>query len=448
MRTLYLDVISGISGDMFLGALLDLGVDLEAVKTELAKLNVAGYSLSAEKTAQSAIFGTSFRVQLDHGTMDTGFTEHTHDHHHDHDHDHSHDATPYVADAHEHTHQHEHDHEHGHHHHHGGARHYTEIVDLIQSAALSDYVKQHALAIFKAIAEAEAKVHNVSMAEVHFHEVGAVDSIVDIVGGCIALEQLHVDRVISSPLVDGTGFITVAHGKMPIPVPAVMQMRAGTSIPVHQRDDIHTELVTPTGMGIVKTLVTSFEALPSNLTVEKVGYGFGTRDIGQINALRVMLGTTAPLSQQVVETNADDVLEMSANIDDQSAESLAPIIDRLVAAGAYDAYFEPIQMKKNRPALKLTVLANPVDQAAMTHLLLQHTTTAGVRYQTLHRTIMQRHFSTVTTEFGDVRVKHLTYQGIEKTKPEFEDCERIANTRGITLQEVYRAVYRQLDSAL
>lgn len=173
-----------------------------------------------------------------------------------------------------------------------------------------------------------------------------MDSIVDIVGGCIALEQLHVDRVISSPLVDGTGFITVAHGKMPIPVPAVMQMRAGTSIPVHQRDDIHTELVTPTGMGIVKTLVTTFEALPSNLTVEKVGYGFGTRDIGQINALRVMLGTTAPLSQQVVETNADDVLEMSANIDDQSAESLAPIIDRLVAAGAYDAYFEPIQMKK------------------------------------------------------------------------------------------------------
>jgi len=437
MRTLYLDVMSGISGDMFLGALLDLGVDLETVQQELTKLNVNGYSLSAEKTAQSAIFGTSFRVQLDHGSIDTGFTEHTHAHHHA-DHDHHRDPTPYVSAAHEHL----------QHHHHGGARHYTEIVDLIQGATLNDNVKRHALAIFKAIAEAEAKVHNVSMAEVHFHEVGAIDSIVDIVGGCIALDLLHVDRVISSPLVDGTGFITVAHGKMPIPVPAVMEMRAGTSIPVHQREDIHTELVTPTGMGIVKTLVTSFEPLPSNLTVEKVGYGFGTRDIGQINALRVMLGTTAPLSQQVVETNADDVLEMSANIDDQSAESLAPIIDRLVAGGAYDAYFEPIQMKKNRPALKLTALANPTDQAAMTHLLLQHTTTAGVRYHTLHRTIMQRHFSTVTTKYGEVRVKHLTYQDIEKTKPEFEDCEHIANTRGITLQEVYRAVYQQLDTTL
>ncbi len=435
MRTLYLDVISGISGDMFLGALLDLGVDLDLVKEELAKLDVHGYHLHAEKTAQSAIFGTSFQVHLDHGQMDTGFTEHTHDHEHEH---HEHGDHPYLAA------EHTHDHAHAHHHHHGGARHYTEIVALIQKADLSAYVKQHALAIFKAIAEAEAKVHNVTMAEVHFHEVGAVDSIVDIVGGCIALEQLHVDNVISSPLVDGTGFIEVAHGKMPIPVPAVMQMRAGTSIPVRQRDDIHTELVTPTGMGIIKTLVTHFGSLPENLAVESVGYGFGTRDIGQINALRAMVGTVAPLSQQVVETNADDVLELAANIDDQSAEQLAPVIDKLVAAGAYDAYFDAIQMKKNRPATRLTVLAAPDDREALTHLLLQFTSTAGVRYHTLHRTIMQRHFTTVTTEYGDVRVKHLTYHDIEKSKPEFADCQRLADTHGVTLQEVYRAVYRQL----
>ena len=432
MRTLYLDVISGISGDMFLGALLDLGVDLDLVQKELAKLDVHGYHLHAEKTAQSAIFGTSFQVHLDHGHQDGGFTEHHHTHaHHEHDHDHQHD------------HVHPHDHAAGHHHH-DGARHYLEIVDLIEQSPLAASVKKRALAIFHAIAEAEAKVHNVDMAAVHFHEVGAIDSIVDIVGGCIALDLLQVDQVVASPLVDGTGFIEVAHGKMPIPVPAVMQMRAGTTIPVRQRDDIHTELVTPTGMGIVKTLVTQFGSLPENLAVEGVGYGFGTRDIGQINALRVMLGTTAPLSQQVVATNADDVVELAANIDDQSGEQLAPVIDLLVANGAYDAYFTPIQMKKNRPATCLTVLGAPSDREALTRLILQHTSTAGVRYHTLQRTIMQRHFTTVTTEYGDVRIKHLTYQDIQKSKPEFGDCQRLATTHGITLQEVYRAVYRQL----
>lgn len=280
MRTLYLDAFSGISGDMFLGAMLDLGLDFEQLKAELEKLHVKGYSLTRERLAKSSIYGTSFDVQVA-GGKDHGFVEH----HHATNHHHADDAADHATHA-DHDH---HDHQDGHHHHHGAARHLSDILDLIHASDLSDNVKTHAEAIFTEIARAEATVHHMPLADVHFHEVGALDSIVDIVGCCVALELMDIDEVQASPLTDGSGFINVAHGQMPVPVPAVMQMRVGSRVPIQQRLDIHTELITPTGMGIVKTMVKDFGPLPENATPLKVGYGFGQRDTGGFNALRAVL---------------------------------------------------------------------------------------------------------------------------------------------------------------
>lgn len=262
MKTLYLDAFSGISGDMFVGALLDLGVDFNQFETELAKLNVTGYHLQATRIAKSSIYGTDFDVQLTAVQKDTGFVEHHHDH-------------PHTT--------HEHDH------HHQNARHLSEILTLIDNSDLSDYVKKNAKQVFTEIAQAEAVVHQVTVAEIHFHEVGALDSIVDIVGAFVALELLGVDQVYSSELTDGSGFIHVAHGMMPVPVPAVMQMRVNSQVPIKQNPEIQTELITPTGMGIIKTIVNQFTAIPADQTILKVGYGFGKRETKQLNALRVLL---------------------------------------------------------------------------------------------------------------------------------------------------------------
>ncbi len=238
MRMLYLDAFSGISGDMFIGALLDLGLDFNALKTELAKLHVHDYELTQERQAQSNIYGTSFDVVVA-GDKDHGFIEHHHHHAAGHHHDHE-------------------------------ARHLADIVALIDASDLSITVKEHAKAIFVEIAKAEATVHHMPLAEVHFHEVGALDSIVDIVGACVGLELMHIDTIMASPLSDGSGFINVIHGQMPVPVPAVMQMRVGSHIPIKQRFDVHTELITPTGMGIAKTLVHKFGPLPENAVLRSV----------------------------------------------------------------------------------------------------------------------------------------------------------------------------------
>lgn len=262
MKTLYLDAFSGISGDMLIGALLDLGIDFEQFKAEIAKLNVTGYQLHAERIAKSSIYGTNFDVQLTDTPKDVGFVEHHH--HHDHT----------TA---------------GQHHHHQNARHLSDILTLIEQSELSVTVKQHAKQVFQEIAQAEAVVHQVPVADIHFHEVGALDSIIDIVGAFVALELLGVEQVTASALTDGSGFIEVAHGKMPVPVPAVMQMRVGSAIPIKQDTSIQTELITPTGMGIVKTIVQQFTTIPNDQPINRVGYGFGKRETHQLNALRVLL---------------------------------------------------------------------------------------------------------------------------------------------------------------
>ncbi|MGG7142128.1 LarC family nickel insertion protein [Clostridium nigeriense] len=249
MCTLYLDAFSGISGDMFIGALLDLGLDFNILKSELKKLNLSGYKLQYEKKNKNSIFGSDFDVILENGQKDCGIPEH--------------------------------------HKHHG--RNFLDIKNLIEKSDLSDYVKTHSIDVFHEIAKAEGIVHNKPIEEIHFHEVGAIDSIIDIVGSFIGLEQLNITEVISSPLTDGCGRIKIAHGEMPVPVPAVMQIRVNSSIPVHQRLDIETELVTPTGIALVKNIVSKFYPLPDDMEILKIGYGFGKKDIKSLNALRVIL---------------------------------------------------------------------------------------------------------------------------------------------------------------
>ncbi|MGP4117779.1 nickel pincer cofactor biosynthesis protein LarC [Levilactobacillus zymae] len=408
MKTLYLDAFSGVSGDMFIGALLDLGVDIAQLRTELQKLPVHGYTLTADRVAKSAIYGTSFDVVLDHGEKDHGFIEHYHTH--------GPGEPPHA--------------------HHG--RHLHDIVDLITASELSATVKRHVIAIFNDIGAAESRVHNVPLAEVHFHEVGALDSIVDIVGSCICLDLLHVDRVKCSTIADGSGFIEVAHGKLPVPVPAVAQMLSDRAIPVQQHPEVHTELLTPTGLGIVKEFVTEFGPLDAQSAVHKVGYGFGKRETGQFNALRVMLLTTGQ-SQKQTAAGHDQVTLLETNLDDQTAEGLSFAQEQLIAAGALDVYFTPIQMKKNRPGVKLSVLVTPADRDRFVTLMLKDTTAKGVRYTAFERTVMQRRFETVTYRGLPIRLKVATYQDIRRVTPEFEDCKLAAQKLDVSLETVMAA---------
>ncbi|MFC6179702.1 nickel pincer cofactor biosynthesis protein LarC [Lactiplantibacillus daowaiensis] len=408
MRGLYLEPFSGISGDMLIGALLDLGLDFDQFKAELAKLNVTGYHLVAEKTAASNIYGTSFDVLLDQGTKDTGFHEaHQHDHHHH-------------------------------------ARHLSDILALIDASDLKPQVKTNAKAIFNEIGRAEGYVHHVPMSEVHFHEVGALDSIVDIVGCCVAIDLLGIETIKSAPLSDGQGFINVAHGQMPVPVPAVAQMLVDSQVPFKQREDVQTELVTPTGMGFVKTMVSEFGRLTTANHIKKVGYGFGKRQTGSFNALRVMLFENA-VSSQTVRTTNDQVTLIETNLDNQTGEGLGFAMQQLLAAGALDVFLTPIQMKKNRPAQKLSVLVTPSQVDAMAQKLFQLTTAKGLRYQTLNRKIMQRHFETIATAYGPLKIKIAQYGAVIKRTPEYDDCAQIASQRGLSLEAVYRTVQQAIQ---
>jgi uncharacterized protein (TIGR00299 family) protein len=408
MRTLYLDAFSGISGDMFIGALLDLGVDFDQFQSELARLHISDYQLHNERLAKNSIYGTSFDVILNH-EKDHGFIEH--------------------------------------HHHHHDVRHLSDICTLIDSSDLPAKIKKQSIAVFTEIAKAEAAVHQMPLADVHFHEVGALDSIIDIVGCFIALDLLDVDNVCASELSDGSGFIQVAHGQMPVPVPAVMQMRIGTAIPIKQRTDIQTELITPTGMGLVKEIVSHFGSIPEDGILLKTGYGFGKRDTGSFNALRALLFETKK-SMQTVNTDHDTVLLIEANLDNQSGESLGFAMDQLIEAGAFDVFFTPIYMKKNRPACKLSVLCAPVEREIFVDLLLKHTCTLGVRYQVMQRSIMKRSFKKVETKYGTIRVKVASRDGVAKQTAEYDDCAQAARTHGVSLAAVEQEVRRQLPDLL
>ncbi len=450
MKTCYFDCFSGISGDMTVGALIDAGADFDAIKEGLKSLNVEGYTVSAEKVLKNGVHATQFRVH-DHGhehhhdhdhehTHTPRFTpvhshEHKHvltpGHHHHHDHDHDHDHGHSHSHDHGHSHSHSHTHDHGHGHHHHPHRNLADIEKLITGSSLPQVVKDAANATFLALGEAEASVHGTTIDKVHFHEVGAVDSIVDIVASQIGFHLLGIERFACSPLHVGSGTVKCDHGIMPVPAPATARLLQG--IPTYG-GAVDGELVTPTGAAIIRHRVTEFGPAPLMRTLA-IGYGSGTKNLAdRANVLRITIGETD------VETGRDTIQILEANLDDMSGELLAPLVAALMGGGALDAFLTPVIGKKGRPAHVVTVLAAEDKAQALCELLFAHSTTLGVRTRTESRFILNRAWKSVSTPWGPVRVKiGARGETAITTAPEYEDCLSVANAARVPVRKVYEA---------
>ncbi|WP_419784233.1 nickel pincer cofactor biosynthesis protein LarC [Maridesulfovibrio sp.] len=429
MKILYYDCFSGISGDMNLAAMIELGVDPEMLKTELAKLGLKDeFSLNISRDSRKGIFGTRVDVEL------------AHEHHHSHDDSHSHDQEHSHK---HHGHAHSHTHEHGHHHEH---RNLKDIEELINSSALGDKVKATSLAIFKRVAEAEAKIHGSTLYEVHFHEVGATDSIVDIVGAAICFHELEIDGVWCSTIELGGGFVNCAHGKMPVPAPATSEILAGK--PTTQ-GAVPKETTTPTGAALLAELVDNYSDSP-RMTVQKTAYGIGHRDNEIPNVLRVQLAEverTAKAGKLNSSLPTVPSRMLQCNIDDMTGEMLGAALDQLMEDGAMDVHFTPIVMKKNRPATTLSLLCSAEDEDKFKRLIFKHTTTLGIKSIDIEKTILGVSFDILETPLGTVTMKNAILDGeIIRSKPELEDCRALAKEHGIPLSEVYLQIGKVRNS--
>lgn len=413
-KILYIDCVSGISGDMTIGAFLDLGVDPEYLKRELSKLHVHGYQLAVSRKTMGGISGTDFDVVLhqnelghEHGGQNHHpISEREQDHTHDHDHTHPEHST------------------------------WGQIKGLIEESSLKDEVKSLAIRIFLRVAQAEAKVHGVTLEDVHFHEVGAVDSIVDIVGTAICFEAIKPDRVIISPMNTGSGTVRCSHGILPVPAPATSEILANGKAEIYS-NGIMGELVTPTGAAIAVEIATRFGNLPA-MQIEKTGYGTGKKDFGIPNVLRMILGSDTSF-------NPDEIMVLEANIDDMSGEVAGYTLDRLLAEGALDAFYTPIYMKKSRPAIKLSVLCHHEQVKRMECIILAETTTIGIRKYATLRTVMKRETRTVKLPYGEAIVKICEYEGIKKASPEYESVKELAQQTGFSLISIYKDIYSNTD---
>ncbi|WP_243359507.1 nickel pincer cofactor biosynthesis protein LarC [Fundidesulfovibrio terrae] len=475
MKILYYDCFAGISGDMNLAAMIDLGVEPGYLRAELSKLGLDHeFELAVAADSRHGIHGTRVDVVLKHDDASHGHVhslselveEHAH-HHTDSPvgHAHAHGDSPHGhhhghADAPE-EHGHGHGHEgapHGHHHGHAGScgghahghvdgqgahqhghaahRNLADIESVIMGSALAHEVKLTSLAIFRKVAEAEAKVHGKALHEVHFHEVGATDSIVDIVGAAICFHRLGVDAVWASPVELGGGFVRCAHGLIPVPAPATVEILHG--IPT-TRGAVKHETATPTGAAILAALVDKFTATPA-LVTEKTAYGIGHRDAAIPNVLRVHLARAA--SSRPVGTVQDARL-LQCNIDDMTAEMLGVAMDLLMENGAMDVHFTPIQMKKNRPATCVSLLCSAADEERFKDLLFRHTTTLGIKSFPLDKTVLDISFERLDTPLGAVTMKNAIRHGkVVRSKPELEDCREMARRHDMPLSDVYALIGR------
>jgi len=452
MRIAYLDCFSGMSGDMFLGALVDAGVSAKLLEETVTALNV-GARLEISRVNRSGISATKVDVYA-HGEKDMPREEYwaqreqaehahgNHGGHHDHEHahlehhapvqllEHNYAAAPSKA----------HHHEHGHHEHSRGL---SEIRKVIRQAAISETAKATAIAMFEALGAAEAKIHDSDIEKIHFHEVGAVDAIVDMVCAAVGAEALEVGEIVCSPLNVGGGMVQCAHGTFPVPAPATVELLRGA--PVYS-SGIQAELVTPTGAAIVKTVAKRFTPFPA-MTVEKTGYGAGSRDFpGHANVVRLTIGNAQP--DFADHTVQETITVLEANIDDLNPQVFGYVMDRLFEEGALDAFGLPVQMKKNRPGMLLTVLGRPQDASRLTHLIFTETTTLGVRQREERRQALARKWTTVTTRWGDVRMKVASMNGtVTNYAPEYEDCRRIASDHRVPLKQVMQEALRVFAEA-
>jgi pyridinium-3,5-bisthiocarboxylic acid mononucleotide nickel chelatase len=388
MTVAYVDCFSGLSGDMFLGAVVDAGLSVEALRAMLGQLPIAGYRLEAEKVTRQGLTGHAVKVTLD-------------------------SAAPQPP------------------------RHLAEVESIIRSDGLPDVVRESAVNVFRALAEAEATVHGTSVEAVHFHEVGAVDAIVDVVGTVWGLAELGVDRVYASSVPTGSGTVQTSHGLLPVPAPATLALLQRAGAPVRP-SSATTELVTPTGAALLTTLAT-FAQPPMQLG--RVGYGFGQKALPWPNVARLWLGEPTEWAV-IADTNldVDEVVVIEANLDDENPEIVGAALDALLGAGALDVFFTPIQMKKNRPAVKLTVIA-PVQLAArLSTVIPPETSTLGVRTYPVRRFKAVRWQDAVETPWGRIRVKVKAVGAVRRAAPEYDDCLRVAREQHVPLPEVYRVV--------
>jgi len=416
-KALYLDCFSGISGDMFLGALIDLGVPAAEIQTVINTLNLPEQvHLHKEHQVRGSVYGIKVDI-------------HTHSHS-SHDHDHPHDQ------SHNHPHNQE-QHTHGHH-----GRSYTEIRELINKAAIDPWIKKRAVSVFRRIGEVEAKIHGKTLDEIHFHEVGALDSIADIVGACAALHYLGLDHVLASNLVEGTGTLHCDHGDFPIPAPATLALLQGTGASLKQID-LPFELITPTGAALLAEFADSFGPM-EDFQIEKIGWGLGSREIpGRPNALRAVLGQTqSPVSR--FETDVVTVLE--TNLDDCTGEALGHLGELLFQAGAYDVAYSPITMKKSRPAWQLQVIGPINLRETLALVIMRNSSAFGMRtYETSRLKLSRKHVS-VVTPYGAVRIKlGLLNEEVIKAAPEYEDCKKLADDHKVSLEAVYRAALQKFE---
>ena len=380
MKVAYFDCFAGISGDMTLGALVDAGLSFSVLKSELDKLSVREFTLSQRRVEKHGIAGTKIDVNAREG--------HVH-------------------------------------------RHLKDVLEIINSSAISASAKEKAARVFQKLAEAEAKIHGTTIEAVHFHEVGAVDAIVDVVGAIVGLEILGIEAIYASKFRFGSGHTRGAHGAMPVPVPAVVEMTKGFP---SERTDIPYELVTPTGAALLTALASNIgETI--QLRTESTGYGAGTRDVEQVpNLLRVEIG------ERVADPRTDLPVLLETNIDDMIPEIYGYLIDRLLEAGARDAFLTPVIMKKGRPGIQLTVLADPNKETELTELIFSETTTLGIRRLPVQRHILERRTDTVQTPYGPIRVKIADIGGKQRITPEYDDCVRIAREKQVPILDVYKAV--------
>ncbi len=431
MKILYYDCFSGISGDMNLGAMLDLGVTRETLTDGLARLNLEGWKLDIMKDQRHGISGTKVTV-ITSGENNAEHGHAGHDHHHDNDHDHNHDHKHDHNHNHSHDHDHDHDHDYSHSHSHS-RRNLSDIELIINSSSLGPDVKDLALRIFGVIAEAEAAVHNVSVNEIHFHEVGAVDSIIDIVGAAICFRALNVEKVYVSDLELGSGMVRCEHGLLPVPAPATARIIKG--FPVH-RGGVGFEATTPTGAAIIAALA---EPAPADLRyiIEKAGYGIGQKDNPSLpNILRVYLADT---DEKAVSGHQSMIVE--CNIDDMNPELSEYISAKLFASGAKDVWFTPVIMKKGRPAFTISIICEEERISDIREILFTESSTIGLRIIPFIKETLQREFEEIETRFGKVVIKKSFFNGrLVSVKPEADRCAAIATETGLPMKQVIQEI--------
>ena len=409
MKTLYIECNMGAAGDMLLASLAELTGDVKACEEKLNSLGIPDVTYNFEKSVKCGIEGTHARVVALGVEEDEHLHEHTHEGHtHTHEHGHHDPSREELENGH--THEHHHDHEHRHHH-----AHMSDIENIINSLNVSEKVKQDALAVYGLIADAESKAHGKPVSEIHFHEVGTMDAVADIVGVCVLLEQIAPDKIIVSPLATGYGQVRCAHGILPVPAPATASIIEG--IPTYS-GNIEGELLTPTGAALLKHFADSFGQRPV-MAVEKTGYGMGKKDFAKANMLRTFIGST--------EGEGDKVIEFKFNVDDMTGEEIGYATGVLMQEGALDVYTTAVGMKKNRPGILFTVLIKPEDKEKFAKLVFENTTTIGIRYNEMDRFRLARREEKVMTKFGEARIKITEGFGVMKAKPEYDDVKGMLN---------------------